>query len=116
MVSLSILQMVNSKDRSEGAIGIANKFTVPLEIGVYGTKPFFFYDGSIRGSDILILQLMSKKLGFNYNLKIVDYENLVKLVRVGINAKCYGLNIDLFQTGNGTLDAGFAQLSQLHSR
>ena len=113
--------MVNSKagnnngmSKKEGAFSI--KFSAPLEIGVYGAKPFFFYDGSIRGSDVIILQLLSKKLGFTYNLKIVDYENMVKLVGVGINAKCYGLNNDWFQTANGTLDAGFAQLSQLHSR
>ena len=99
MVFVSIHQMVNSMagnnnemNKKEGSL--ADKFSVPLEIGVYGPKPFFYYDGSIRGSDILILQLLSKKLGFTYNLKIVDFENLVKLVGFGINAKCYGLNID----------------------
>ena len=99
MVFVSIHDVVNSMAGKNNEMNkkertLANKFSVPLEIGVYGAKPFFFYDGSIRGSDIIILQLLSKKLGFTYNLKIVDFENLVKLVRVGINAKCYWLNID----------------------
>ena len=99
MVFVSIHHMANSMAGNNNEMNkkvgtLANKFSVPLEIGVYGAKPFFFYDGSIRGSDVTILQLLSKKLGFTYNLKIVDYENLVKLVGVGINATCYGLNID----------------------
>ena len=99
IVFVSIHHMVNSmagnnNEMNKKEKALANKFSVPLEIGVYGAKPFFFYDGSIRGSDIIILQLLSKKLGFTYNLKIVDFENLVKLVGAGINAKCYWLNID----------------------
>ena len=66
-----------------------NKITGPLEIGVIGVKPFFFYDGSIRGSDILILQLLSKKLGFKYNLTMVNsFDIVVKMVRPIAWAKC----------------------------
>ena len=60
-----------------------SSMAVPLKIGMTGTKPFFFYDGSIRGSDMLILQLLRKKLGFEYNLKAgMNFETIVKMVRI----------------------------------
>ena len=79
----TVLLVVNAKVGNGNVLKKEdNKIGGPLEIGVTGAKPFFFYDGSIRGSDMLILQLLSKKLGFKYNLKIVNnYDILVKMVR-----------------------------------
>ena len=83
----TLLIMVHAKGGNNTRIkknekNMDNKFTRPLKIVVTGIRPFFFYDGSIRGSDMLILQLLSKKLGFKYNLKIVNnYDILVKMVR-----------------------------------
>ena len=79
----TVLLVVNAKGANDNVLKKEdNKIGGPLEIGVTGAKPFFFYDGSIRGSDMLILQLLSKKLGFKYNLKIVNnYDILVKMVR-----------------------------------
>ena len=84
VITTGLLLVVNAKGG-----GNDNKITGPLEIGVTGAKPFFFYDGSIRGSDILILQLLSKKLGFKYNLTIVNnFDTVVKMVRPLAWTKC----------------------------
>ena len=80
--------MVNAKGGSNNGIekkdeDVHNKITGPLKIGVTGAKPFFSYDGSIKGSDIMILQLLSKKLDFEYNLTIVNtFDIMVKMVRL----------------------------------
>ena len=51
-----------------------------LEIGVLGEWPHFFLeDGIVRGSDILMIDLLSKKLGFSYKLTVVDTSDNVVL-------------------------------------
>ena len=80
--------MVNAKGGSYNGIkkkdkDADNKITGPLKIGVTGIKPFFSYDGSIKGSDNMILKLLSNKLGFQYNLTIVNnFDIMVKMVRL----------------------------------
>ena len=80
----TVLLVVNAKGANDNVLKKEdNKIGGPLEIGVTGAKPFFFYDGSIRGSDMLILQLLRKKLGFEYNLKAgMNFETIVKMVRI----------------------------------
>ena len=90
----TLLIMVHAKGGNNTRIkknekNMDNKFTRPLKIVVTGIRPFFFYDGSIRGSDILIIQLLSKKLGFKYNLTIVrNFDTVVKMVRHLAWARC----------------------------
>ena len=78
-----VLLVVNAKGGNDNVLKKEDtKIGGPLEIGVTGAKPFFFYEGSIRGSDMLIIQLLSKKLGFKYNLTIVNnFDVMVKMVR-----------------------------------
>ena len=93
-VLTTVLILVHAKDGNNNRIkknenNMDNKFTRPLKIAVTGIRPFFFYDGSIRGSDILIIQLLSKKLGFKYNLTIVrNFDTVVKMVRHLAWARC----------------------------
>ena len=88
ITTCTVLTMVNAKGGSNNGIkkkdkDADNKITGPLKIGVTGAKPFFSYDGSIKGSDIMILQMLSKKLGFQYNLTIVNnFDIMVKMVRL----------------------------------
>ena len=53
-----------------------------LRIGMLGTTPYFFVkDGRIMGSDMQMVQLLSKKMGFSYKLTVVrTFEKLVHLV------------------------------------
>ena len=55
---------------------------VILRIGMLGTTPYFFVkDGRIMGSDMQMVQLLSKKMGFSYKLTVVrTFEKLVHLV------------------------------------
>ena len=83
----TVLQEINAKSENNSGIKkkekTDNKITGALTIGVTGIKPFFSYDGSIKGSDNMILQLLSKKLGFQYNLTIVNnFDIMVKMVRL----------------------------------
>ena len=54
-----------------------------LKIGMIGTTPYFFVkDGRIMGSDLQLVQLFSKKMGFSYKLTVVPaFERLVFMVR-----------------------------------
>ena len=54
-----------------------------LHIGVLGFWPHFFVqDFKMKGSDILMIELLSKKLDFSYKLTFVDtYENVVTEVK-----------------------------------
>ena len=94
IVTTTVLIMVHANGGNNNRIKdkekyMDNKITRPLKIVVTGARPFFFYDGSIRGSDILIIQLLSKKLGFKYNLTMVNnFDTVVKMVRPLAWAKC----------------------------
>ena len=51
-----------------------------LNIAVFGEWPYFLVKGNeTKGSDILMIELLSKKLGFSYNLTIVDTPEQVVL-------------------------------------
>ena len=47
-----------------------------------GTTPYFFVkDNRIMGSDMLMVQLLSEKMGFSYELNVVrTFEKLVFMV------------------------------------
>ena len=53
-----------------------------LRIGMLGTTPYFFVkDNRIMGSDMLMVQLLSEKMGFSYELNVVrTFEKLVFMV------------------------------------
>ena len=53
-----------------------------LDIGVTGARPYFFFeDGVMKGSDILMIELLCKNLGFKCNLKLVNsLEKAVQMV------------------------------------
>ena len=53
-----------------------------LKIGMLGTTPYFFVkDNRIMGSDMLMVQLLSEKMGFSYELNVVrTFEKLVFMV------------------------------------
>ena len=53
-----------------------------LKIGVLGFWPqFFIEDNVMKGSDLLMIELLSKKLNFLYKLTAVDtYDNVVSEV------------------------------------
>ena len=43
-----------------------------LRVAMMGVKPYLFLDGrEVKGSDLLLMQLLSKKLNFNYKLSFV---------------------------------------------
>lgn len=54
-----------------------------LRIGMTGPTPYFFVkDDRIMGSDMQMVQLLSEKMGFSYNLTVVrTMEKLVRMVR-----------------------------------
>ena len=54
-----------------------------LKIGVLGFWPHFFVeDNAMKGSDILMIELLSEKLNFLYNLTYVDtYDNVFMEVK-----------------------------------
>ena len=58
-----------------------------LKIGVLGYWPHFFIEDNVmKGSDILMIELLSKKLNFLYNLTVVDtYDNVVVEVNHNID-------------------------------
>ena len=55
-----------------------------LKIGVLGFWPHFFIEDNVmKGSDILMIELLSKKLNFLYNLTVVDtYDNVAVEVNI----------------------------------
>ena len=55
-----------------------------LKIGVLGYWPHFFIEDNVmKGSDILMIELLSKKLNFLYNLTVVDtYDNVAVEVNI----------------------------------
>ena len=43
-----------------------------------GGKPWFYVEnGELKGSDVMLVRLLSKKLGFKYEMKVVGWHNLV---------------------------------------
>ena len=54
-------------------INVALNHSMPcvhLKIGGAGVKPWFYVeDGELRGSDPLMIDLLSEKLGFSYSLE-----------------------------------------------
>ena len=53
-----------------------------LRVAMMGVKPYLFLDGrEVKGSDLLLMQLLSKKLNFNYKLSFVpDFDKIVIMV------------------------------------
>ena len=90
-----------------------------LKIGVLGYWPHFFIEDNVmKGSDILMIELLSKKLNFLYNLTVVDtYDNVAVEVNI---YHLYSPLLDpiylILQTAKGTFDIGFSQLSHMHYR
>ena len=59
---------------------MASKAKDHLEIGVLGEWPHFFLeDNVVKGSDVLMIDMLSKKLGFSYKLTVVDTSDNVVL-------------------------------------
>ena len=60
--------------------------TTFLRIGMLGTTPYFFVkDNKVMGSDMLMVELLSKKLGFSYKVTVVPFfEKMVQMVRKGM--------------------------------
>ena len=58
-----------------------------LRIGMVGVKPHLFLEGSkVRGTDMLLLQLLSKKLKFRYNISFgTSFGSIVQMVRHEFN-------------------------------
>ena len=54
-----------------------------LRIGMVGVKPYLFLERSkVRGRDMLLLQLLSKKLKFRYNISLGrSFDSIVEMVR-----------------------------------
>ena len=48
-----------------------------MVVAMAGGDPWFFFgeNGEPKGSDVQILKLLSRKLGFKYNLKAMPYHN-----------------------------------------
>ena len=43
-----------------------------------GGKPWFYVEnGKLKGSDVMLVELLSKKLRFKYEMKVVGWHNLV---------------------------------------
>ena len=52
-----------------------------LDIGVTGARPYFFFeDGVMKGSDIVLIELLCNKLGFKCNLILIN--SLTKAVQM----------------------------------
>ena len=93
-----------------------------LRIGMVGVKPYLFREGSkVRGRDMLLLQLLSKKLRFNYNITFgtSSFGSIVKMVRhewIQCEFVRRTVNVKFVQTANGTFDIGWGQFGQMHNR
>ena len=52
-----------------------------LKIGLAGISPFVYKENDeFHGSDIHMIKILSKKLGFTYNLKLETYDDVFKKV------------------------------------
>ena len=52
-----------------------------LSIGVAGPKPYVYIeDDKFKGSDIEMIKILRKKIGFSYNLKKETYPNVFWMV------------------------------------
>ena len=77
-------------------IKIKEPVTIPvgefLKVGMAGLKPYLFRHGrEVKGMDMLLLQLLSKKLNFNFNTSFAtSFDIVVKMVRFKFDA--YVLN------------------------
>ena len=59
-----------------------------LKIAMIGVKPYLFLDGrEVKGSDLHLLQLLSKKLNFNYSMTFAtEFDKIVMMVNIKIEA------------------------------
>ena len=49
-----------------------------LKVAMGGGKPWFYVEnGELKGSDVMLVRLLSKKLGFKYDMRVVGWHNLV---------------------------------------
>ena len=57
-----------------------------LTIGVAGPRPYVYMeDGEFKGSDVEMIKILSKKIGFSYNLQKETYPNVFWMVS-GMNS------------------------------
>ena len=49
-----------------------------IQVAMGGAKPWFYVEnGELKGSDVMLVRLLSKKLGFKYEMKAVGWHDLV---------------------------------------
>ena len=52
-----------------------------LTIGVAGPRPYVYMeDGEFKGSDVEMIKILGKKIGFSYNLQKETYPNVFWMV------------------------------------
>ena len=91
-----------------------------LNIGCAGVRPWVYPDNNeLKGSDILMVELLSKKLGFTYDVMLErNYDDLFKGVMQILHSFLYDSNTEMLlpsQTANKTYDIGFSQVTHLQS-
>ena len=63
-------------------VGSTNKASKVLNIGLAGAVPWIYIENDeFKGSDMLMIKLLSEKLGFSYDLKLNNYVDLFKMVK-----------------------------------
>ena len=49
-----------------------------ITVAMGGGKPWFYVEnGKLKGSDVMLVELLSKKLRFKYEMNVVGWHNLV---------------------------------------
>ena len=84
---------MSNSSSNQNLINTAHPVGEFLRVAIVGVKPYLFLDGrDVKGSDLLLIQLLSKKLNFNYNLSFVpDFDKIVLMVKLNyvIYSTCY---------------------------
>ena len=63
-------------------LNLSASCTLHLNIGGAGVIPWFYIeDGKLRGSDVLMVELLSEKLGFSYTLEMNSFVDVFTKVR-----------------------------------
>ena len=63
-------------------VGSTNQASKVLNIGLAGAVPWIYKENDeFKGSDMLMIKLLSEKLGFSYDLKMNNYVDLFKMVK-----------------------------------
>ena len=84
-----------------------------------GRPQFYIVDGEIKGVDMQTVKLLSKKMGFQYNIMndpAMTGEQAIEMVREYIIHTKARVMYSTIQAYNGSCDIGFTTASQTHRR